>query len=147
MCGRVGSRLRLTGNGCGEASSPNSEQPSEQGCESSTPLQAKSRAGPGAWRQSDTRAVGAPPPPPPPRGLQRIPPSPRGSVAATGLQSGTAQWVLPNQVPMADSPCDPPGVFCPRAWTPPKISPSAPAANAAVISSFFCCNLYPVTSR
>lgn len=67
-CGRVGSRLRLTGIGYGEARSQNSEPPSEQVCESSTPLQAKSRAGPGAWRRSDAPAVGPPPQPPPPPG-------------------------------------------------------------------------------
>lgn len=88
MCGRVGSRLRLTGNGYGEASSQNSEQPSEQVCESSTPLQAKSQAGPGAWRRSDDAPAMGPSPPAAARGLHHIPPSPRGSVAA--------QWVLPN---------------------------------------------------
>lgn len=107
-CGRVGSRLRLTGIGYGEARSQNSEPPSEQVCESSTPLQAKSRAGPGAWRRSDAPAVGPPPPTlATPRGLRHISPSPRGSAAATGLQSGTARWALPNQVPKAGSPCDP----------------------------------------
>lgn len=42
-----------------------------------------------------------------PRGLRHISPSPRGSAAATGPQSGTARWALPNQVPKAGSPCDP----------------------------------------
>lgn len=88
------------------------------------------------------------PTPATPRGLRHISPSPRGSAAATGLQSGTARWPLPNQVPKADPPCDPRALLRPWARTPPtaEISPSAPAAHAAVAGSFFRCNLSPVTS-
>lgn len=115
-CGRVGSRLRLTGIGYGEARSQNSEPPSEQVCESSTPLQAKSRAAPGAWRRSDAPAVGPPPNP-------RHPPGPAPHFSFTQRKRGShrpAEWDSPmgSSKPGSEGrfPLQPPGA-------PPPLSP------------------------